>query len=135
MRDDPPPDTPDGRYFVVRGRLWRRSDPSLAQEQRAALVADLMRARRAVGQALRRGDSAALTIARGEVDRAKILLGERGPVWWDDGAPDLNRRTIAGTPYAAWFAALAGNGSAAAGSVSVPDSAPDRRSRRSSRPR
>jgi hypothetical protein len=23
------PDTPDGRYFVVRGRLWRRSEPHL----------------------------------------------------------------------------------------------------------
>jgi hypothetical protein len=26
------PDTPDGRYFVVRWRLWRRSNPGLAEE-------------------------------------------------------------------------------------------------------
>lgn len=24
------PVTPDGRYFVVRGRLWRRSNPGLS---------------------------------------------------------------------------------------------------------
>ena len=100
------PVTPDGRYFVVRGRLWRRSDPSLPEERRAALVADLMRARRAVGAALRGGDGAALATARAEVDRAKVALGERGPVWWHDGAPDLNRRMVANTPYAEWFAQL-----------------------------
>lgn len=26
------PVTPDGRYFVVRGRLWRMADPSLAED-------------------------------------------------------------------------------------------------------
>jgi hypothetical protein len=31
-------------------------------------------------------------------------LGERGPVWWHDGAPDLNRHMIKNTPYADWFA-------------------------------
>ncbi|NHZ89888.1 hypothetical protein F2P45_12815 [Massilia sp. CCM 8733] len=33
-------------------------------------------------------------------------LGERGPVWWTDGAPDFNRRMAANTPYAAWYAGL-----------------------------
>ncbi|MFS0772438.1 hypothetical protein [Sphingomonas sp. 1P08PE] len=106
-RDDHP-ETPDGRYFVVRGRLWRRSDPALTAERRAALVADLMRARRAVGVALRAGDAAGLVDARAAVDRAKVALGERGPVWWTDGAPDLNRHMVANTPYADWFAQLAG---------------------------
>ena len=32
------PVTPDGRYFVVRGRLWRCSDPSLPPDRREALV-------------------------------------------------------------------------------------------------
>ncbi|MGA1799065.1 hypothetical protein VH567_09820 [Sphingomonas sp. 4RDLI-65] len=98
--------TPDGRYFVVRGRLWRRSNPALAEDRRAALVADLMRARRAVGVALRAGDTPNLAEARAAVDRAKVALGERGPVWWNDGAPDLNRHMVANTPYAAWFEAL-----------------------------
>jgi len=40
------------------------------------------------------------------VDAAKHALGERGPVWWTDGAPDFNRRLVANTPYAAWYAAL-----------------------------
>ena len=42
------PVTPDGRYFVVRGRLWRMSDPQLTGEVRQALVDDLMRARREI---------------------------------------------------------------------------------------
>lgn len=109
MSGDEHPVTPDGRYFIVRGRLWRRSDPSLPEERRASLVAELMQARRAVGVALRHGDEAGLAEARDAVDRAKVALGERGPVWWQDGAPDLNRRMVAGTPYAAWFSGRAGD--------------------------
>ncbi|WP_376095894.1 hypothetical protein ACE7GA_03880 [Roseomonas sp. CCTCC AB2023176] len=100
------PVTRDGRYFVVRGRLWRMADPSLPEERRASLTRELMAARRAVGVALRSGGTAALRDARAAVDRAKVALGERGPVWWDDGAPDLNRKLVRNTPYAAWFEAL-----------------------------
>ncbi|WP_430910969.1 hypothetical protein [Methylobacterium sp. sgz302541] len=100
------PATPDGRYIVVRGRLWRRSRPDLAPEERERLVCSLMAARRAVRDAGRAGDDAAVASARGAVDEAKRGLGERGPVWWSDGAPDLNRRMAANTPYAAWFAGL-----------------------------
>ena len=96
------PITPGGRYLVVRGRLWRRSDPSLPNERRVALVDELMRARRAVGIALRAGNAAALADARAAVDRAKVSLGERGPVWWPDGEPDLNRHLVANTAYASW---------------------------------
>lgn len=39
-----------------------------------------------------------------QVDVAKHSLGERGAVWWCDGAPDLNRRLVKNTPYAHWFA-------------------------------
>lgn len=99
------PVTPDGRYFVVRGRLWRCSDPSLPEDRRVALVHDLMRARRAVGAALRQKDTRRLAEARSAVDCAKVALGERGPVWWGDGSPDLNRRMAARTPYADWFEA------------------------------
>jgi len=100
------PTTPDGRYFVVRGRLWRCSDPGLDPEVRQAWVRSLMRARRDVGVARRAGDRAAVKDARGRVQEAKEALGERGAVWWSDGAPDLNRRMVANTPYAAWFASL-----------------------------
>ena len=37
--------------------------------------------------------------ARGRVHDAKVALGERGPVWWNDGAPDYNRHLVANTPY------------------------------------
>ncbi len=100
------PVTPDGRYLVVRGRLWRRSDPSLSEPARAALVNDLMQARRAVGAALRRDAEIEVLAARAAVDRAKVALGERGPVWWTDDAPDLNRHLVAKTPYALWFEEL-----------------------------
>ncbi len=98
--------TPDGRYLVVRGRLWRRSDPRLDNERRQALVDELMAARRAVGRALR-SDPASLPAARAAVDAAKVALGERGPVWWTDGAPDLTRRMARTTVYAKWYAGLA----------------------------
>jgi hypothetical protein len=94
------PVTPDGRYFVVRGRLWRRSDPRLSDADRQALVAELMSARRAVRAALSTGDRNDLAAARARVDAAKRGLGERGPVWWTDGSPDLNRHMARTTPYA-----------------------------------
>ncbi len=102
------PVTPDGRYFGVRGRLWRCTDPALDAAARAALTWELMSARRAKQAALRAADATAQEAARRRIDAAKRALGERGPVWWtDDGAPDYNRRMARSTPYAAWFAALA----------------------------
>ena len=99
------PTTPDGRYFMVRGRLWRTSDPSLPEERRADLVKELMSARSAKGAAMRSGDEAAREAARQRVDAAKHALGERGPVWWTDGTPDYNRHLAKNTPYADWAAA------------------------------
>ena len=83
--------TPDGRYFVVRGRLWRLSNPALDPELRAELVKELMDARRKRDRA--------------RVDAAKRALGERGPVWWTDDAPDWNRHLARNTPYRDWWAA------------------------------
>ena len=100
------PHTPDGRYFVVRGRLWRATNPGLDPARREELVKALMQARREVGRARRAGDRPALAAAGQAVDEAKIGLGERGPVWWDDGAPDLNRHMARTTLYADWFAGL-----------------------------
>ncbi len=100
------PVAPDGRYFVVRGRLWRKTRPDLTEEQRKRLVGDLMKARRALGKAQRDGDIVGAKSARRQIEDAKVALGERGPVWWKDGAPDLNRRLARNTGYAEWFAAL-----------------------------
>lgn len=101
------PNTPDGRYFVVKGRLWRSSNPALAEDLRQQLVDQLMQGRRQVGAARKAGDEAAERRARAIVDEAKRGLGERGPVWWLDGAPDYNRRMVGNTPYAAWHEELA----------------------------
>lgn len=95
--------TPDGRYFVVRGRLWRRANPGLPAIQREKLIHELMNARRAVKAALRGGDATELALARKAVDVAKIALGERGAVWWTDGEPDLNRHKVKNSPYADWY--------------------------------
>ena len=100
--------TPDGRYIVVRGRLWRATNPALAEPERQRLVQVLMDARRAVKVARAAADRDAEEAAHRAVDAAKQALGERGPVWWTDGAPDLNRKMARNTAYAEWFASVGG---------------------------
>jgi hypothetical protein len=100
------PVTPDGRYFVVRGRLWRMANPGLDESERADLVRRLMTARRAVRDAKLSADLKAEVAAHKAVDEAKRALGERGPVWWKDGSPDLNRHMAKNTPYADWYAKI-----------------------------
>ena len=98
------PRTPDGRYFVARARLWRCTDPRLSETERRAAVKALMQARRAVKDA---GDDAeAERAARDAVDAAKRRLGERGPVWWEDGATDEGGRHPKNSSYADWWHAL-----------------------------
>ncbi|MDQ7996917.1 MAG: hypothetical protein AAGC76_13850 [Luteibacter sp.] len=70
------------------------------------MVHELMDARRAVKTAKANRDEEGLAAARRAVDSAKRGLGERGPVWWTDGAPDLNRHLVKNTPYADWFSAM-----------------------------
>ncbi len=101
--DSSPLTTPDGRYVVVRGRLWRAANPNLSPEVRAALVNDLMAARREVRAAARAADAERLADARAGVHAAKVALGERGPVWWADGARDFNRHLVENTSYAEWY--------------------------------
>ena len=91
--------TPDGRYFVVRGRLWRCTNPRLAPADRDRLTHELINARRAKKAALRADDHAAVEAAKAAVDEAKVPLGERGPVWWTDGSPDVNRHLARNTKY------------------------------------
>jgi hypothetical protein len=100
------PVTPDGRYFVVRGRLWRMANPGLGEAERADFVHRLMAARRAVRDAKQDADREAEATAHRTVDEIKQSLGERGPVWWDDGSPDLNRHLAKNTPYAEWYAKI-----------------------------
>lgn len=99
--------TPDKRYIIVRGRLWRASDPSLSDQRRQLAVNALMDARRAARGA--HGNAKDLKMARDAVESAKQILGERGPVRWTDGAPDYNRRLAKNTPYAEWFLSLVPN--------------------------
>ncbi|WP_411563137.1 hypothetical protein [Pseudomonas shirazensis] len=98
--------TPDGRYFVVKGQLWRCSNPALSDEERQHLVQVLMEARRAVKEAKASDDADQMRNARAAVDQAKRALGERGTVWWSDGSPDYNRYKAINTPYAEWYRSL-----------------------------
>jgi hypothetical protein len=85
---------------VVRGRLWRKSNPELPEAERKRHVDALMHARRML-----RGnvEPEVRTASRLLVDAAKTALGERGPVWWTDDAPDYNRKMATSTPYAGWY--------------------------------
>src|ERR1700721_1032636 len=91
------PVTPDGRYFVVRGKLWRLANPGLSAAVRSALVSELVGARRAVRSAKLSKDLTAEAAAHHPADVAKRKLRERGPVWWTDGSPDLNRHMVKNT--------------------------------------
>ena len=85
MSSEPIARTPDGRYVVIDGRRWRATNPNLPEDIRRTLVADLMKARRDVGAAKRKGDETAEKEARERVHAAKVGLGERGPKWWEEG--------------------------------------------------
>ncbi|MET0964673.1 MAG: hypothetical protein ABWY05_17925 [Noviherbaspirillum sp.] len=86
------------------------SNPGLGPEERQRLVDQLMNARRQVGAALKAGEAEVERSARAAVNEIKRALGERGPVWWTDGAPDFNRKLVANTPYAGWYAELVSSG-------------------------
>jgi hypothetical protein len=98
--------TPDGRYLIVRGRLWRAANPVLAPPVRSELVQALMTARREVKTAIADADEGRLARARSAVHVAKVQLGERGPVWWTDGAKDFTRHFVENSPYAQWYRGL-----------------------------
>jgi hypothetical protein len=51
-------------------------------------------------------DEAGEKAAHAAVDVAKRGLGERGPAWWSNDAPDYTRHMTRNTPYADWFAHL-----------------------------
>src|SRR5688572_10811459 len=86
--------TPDGRYIVVRGRLWRATNPNLGAQERRSLTARLMEARRTVGVAKRKNDGALLRAARQEVQAVKVVWV---PTWYSlptCSAPQRVRTTI-----------------------------------------
>lgn len=80
------------------------ANPELPEAERSRLTKRLMAARRAVRIAKIEHDQEAEAAAHRAVDEAKRALGERGPVWWTDGSPDLNRHMAKNTPYAEWYA-------------------------------
>ena len=100
------PTTPDGRYFVVKGRLWRAANPGITDKERSLLQKELMAARRKLRKSHLEKFPDDEPVMRAIVQKCKVALGERGPVWWSDGSLDYNRRLVKNTPYAEWYAAL-----------------------------
>jgi hypothetical protein len=90
--------TADGRHVVIGGRRWRATDPEVPTDVAAVVRRELMSARRAVGAALRSGDSEAERAARARVSRAKTALGERGTPWWEQSLQERRARWEAGLP-------------------------------------
>jgi hypothetical protein len=93
------PVTPDGRYFIVKGRRWRLADPNVAESEKSALEFELKRIWRVVRTAKRNVDTEAGTAAHRDVDDAKYALGERGPVCLTSGDADLDRHLVKNTSY------------------------------------
>ena len=83
------PRTPEGRYIVARGVLKRCTNPDLDDRLRRKAVKKMMQARMS-------GDKSAVIAAKTE-------LGEAGPVWWTDGAPDLSDVAPQTTDYREWW--------------------------------
>ena len=96
--------TEDGRYFVVRGRLWRCSNPALTPEDRKRYTTELMTARRGLRGS--KDDTSKRRALRARVQAAKEALGERGALWWNDGSPSYNRCMVKNTPYAEWYESI-----------------------------
>jgi hypothetical protein len=82
-------------------RAWRASHLNLTEEERGHWIAQLIKARRAVHSAP--GNPDQLAIPRRAIHETKCALGERGPVWWTDGAPDLNWRLAKNSSYSGWW--------------------------------
>ncbi|MFJ6700370.1 hypothetical protein ACIQM4_30590 [Streptomyces sp. NPDC091272] len=88
----PPPHTEDGHHVLIKGRRWRATDPALPDDEAQRLRKHLMAARRAVGAALRAGDTTAEKAARARVQTAKVALGERGTPWWEQSDEERRAR-------------------------------------------
>ncbi len=103
MARKPHPTTPDGRYFISKAKLWRKTDPQLSNKERRAAIKAMMQARRDGAKAATEAEA---QDARMRINAAKTRLGEAGPVWWDDGAPDESGLAPANSSYADWWAGL-----------------------------
>jgi hypothetical protein len=67
--------TPDGRYFVISGRLWHMANSDLEEAERADFVGRLMAARRAVRDAKKRADREAEAAGKAKIATMGMLCG------------------------------------------------------------
>lgn len=90
------PVTPDNRYFVVRGRLWRMAIPCSTRTKKPSSF--VVSCEHAAPSVMRRSLQIATPKSRCITrSMTSSALRERGEVWWNDGAPDLNRHMVKNT--------------------------------------
>jgi hypothetical protein len=95
------PVRPDGRYVVVKGKLWRFSDPEVDSHERVRLIKKLMDARRAVKDAKTRQSTGGGERGLGHRGQSPVCGLRRGQIQTNSyacGIPiDLMSRTRAGS--------------------------------------
>ncbi|CAO1613545.1 unnamed protein product [Sympodiomycopsis kandeliae] len=100
------PVTPDGHYFIVRGKCWRCTNPNLANDRRAQLQKELMNARRLLTKKNQeKSTREEIQAQRDRVQKCKEELGERGEPWWDVTSqhPVVDRKMVRNTVYKDWW--------------------------------
>ena len=86
--------------MIVPFRSVRNLFGQADEQSLRALMSELMKARSAVRSAKLAGSQINEAAAHRAVGAIKRELGECGPVWWMDGAPDLNRHAAKRIPCA-----------------------------------
>ena len=94
--------TPDRRYLVVGDKLLRSYNPDLPNDRIDELLIVLFNSRRDLRRARQREGTEPPELV-GAIEAARLALGQSGPVWWDDGAPDLDGAPVLSTCYAEWY--------------------------------
>ena len=86
---EPAEPSDEGKWLVVDGRRWRRTDPTIPDDALARLKSHLGRGRSGVRTA---EDDAQLAATRHRTQLAKVGLGERGTPWWEQDDDERRER-------------------------------------------
>ena len=97
--------TPDRRYLLLGDKLLRSYNPNLPNDRIDDLLVVLFNSRCDLRRARQCDGTEPLELVDA-IEAARRALGQSGPVWWDDGAPDLDGVPVLSTCYAEWFKSM-----------------------------